>query len=66
MPPTVPLETLTLTLHVPRTIADAAAASILRLLKRKSIRDRLRKAVTEVLKTTPAFAPVTVTLSLSP
>ena len=66
MPPSVPLETFVLTLHVPRTISDAAVASILRLLRGKSFRARLRNALAEFLRPTPAFAPVTVTVSITP
>ena len=66
MPTTVPLETFVVTLHVPRTIADAEAAAILKSLRRKSFRKRLRIVLTESLKPMPAFAPVTVSVSNSP
>ena len=62
---TVPLETFVLTLHVPRTISDADVSSILQLLRRKSFRARLRKALAEFLRETPALAPVTVSVTPS-
>jgi len=66
MPSTVPLETFVLTLHVPRANSDAAVASILQLLRRKSFRARLRNALAEFLRPTPAFFPVAVTVSITP
>ena len=63
MSSTVPLETFVLTLHVPRTISDAEVASILQLLRRKSFRKQLQKALAEFLRPTPAFAPVTVSIT---
>ena len=63
MSSTVPLETFTLTLHVPRTIFDADVASILKLLRRKSFRQRLQKVLAEFLRPIPAFAPVTVSIT---
>ena len=65
MPPSVPLETFVLTLHVPRTISDADVSSILQLLRRKSFRARLRNALVEFLRKTPALAPVTVSVTPS-
>jgi len=66
MPPSVPLETFVLTLQVPRSISDAAVASILQLLRRKSFRTGLRNALAEFLRPTPAFFPVIVTVSITP
>ena len=63
MSSTVPLETFVLTLHVPRAISDAEVASILKLLQRKSFRKRLQVVLTEFLRPTQAFAPVTVSIS---
>ena len=63
MSSTVPLETFVLTLHVPRTISDAAVASILKLLRRRSFRQRLQKILAEFLRPIPAFAPVTVSIT---
>jgi hypothetical protein len=63
MPPTVPLETFVLTLHVPRTISDTAVTSILTLLRRKSFQKRLQEILTEFLRPMPAFAPVTVSIT---
>ena len=64
MSSTVPLETFVLTLHVPRTISDADVAAILKQLRRKSFRRRLQNAIAEFLQASPAFAPVTVSISL--
>ena len=66
MSSTVPLETFVLTLHVPRTISDAEAATFLKLLRRKSFAQRLEKAISEFLKTQPALESVTVSISVSP
>jgi hypothetical protein len=57
------LETFVLTLHVPMTISDADVASILQLLRRKSFRQRLQIVLAEFLRPTPAFAPVTVSIT---
>ena len=66
MPNTVPLETLVLTLHVPRTIPDADVAVILKQLRRKSFRRRLQNVIVEFLRASPAFATVAVSVSNSP
>ena len=66
MSSTVPLETFVLTLHVPRTISDADAATFLKLLRRKSFARRLEKAITELLKTMSALEAVTVSISVTP
>ena len=66
MSSTVPLETFVLALHVLRTISDADAAAILKLLRRKSFAQRLEKAIAEFLKTQPALEAVTVSISVNP
>ena len=66
MSSTVPLETFVLALHAPRTISDAHAAAILKLLRRKSFAQRLEKAISEFLKTQPALESVTLSISVSP
>jgi hypothetical protein len=63
---TVPLETFVLTLHVPRMISDSDAATLLKLLRRKSFAQRLEKAINEFLKTQPALEAVTISISVSP
>jgi hypothetical protein len=63
---TVPLETFVLTLHVPRTISDVDAATLLKLIRRKSFARRLEKTLVEVLKTHPALEAITVSISVSP
>ena len=66
MPPSVPLETFVLTLHVPRTISDADVSTLLKQLRRKTLWRRLHNAITQVLQTLPASAPITVSISPSP
>ena len=66
MSSTVPLETFVLALHAPRTISDADAATLLKLLRRKSFTQRLENAIAEFLKTQPVLESVTVSISVNP
>ena len=66
MSSTVPLETFVLTLHVPRAISDAEVAAMLKRMRREQFRRRLQNILAEFLQASPATAPITVSISLTP
>jgi hypothetical protein len=60
------LETFVLTLHVPRTISDADVSAMLKHLRGKKLWRRLQNMIAEFLRASPATAPITVSITLTP